>query len=193
MTVSMEVIKGKVQLSLGCWSWVLFTRYSQLSPFQAHGRVAVSCHLRLRSGLVTHFGQEMQIVSWGGGGGGDFKSIEQSSTCFFSLQKEHILEIWTNVHQLNHKILFFLPQKEHNLQVLGLVKSDEGFYQCIAENDVGNAQAGAQLIILEHGKRDWNSKLRETVCEELIPIRGPITPGYLVINKLFIKANIWHN
>uniref|UniRef100_A0A674IVX5 Neogenin n=1 Tax=Terrapene triunguis TaxID=2587831 RepID=A0A674IVX5_9SAUR len=39
---------------------------------------------------------------------------------------------------------------EHNLQVLGLVKSDEGFYQCIAENDVGNAQAGAQLIILEH-------------------------------------------
>ncbi|XP_008573392.1 PREDICTED: neogenin [Galeopterus variegatus] len=40
--------------------------------------------------------------------------------------------------------------KEHNLQVLGLVKSDEGFYQCIAENDVGNAQAGAQLIILEH-------------------------------------------
>nr|KAF6486138.1 neogenin 1 [Rousettus aegyptiacus] len=42
---------------------------------------------------------------------------------------------------------------EHNLQVLGLVKSDEGFYQCIAENDVGNAQAGAQLIILEHGKR----------------------------------------
>ncbi|KAL0601553.1 Neogenin [Plecturocebus cupreus] len=41
--------------------------------------------------------------------------------------------------------------KEHNLQVLGLVKSDEGFYQCIAENDVGNAQAGAQLIILEHG------------------------------------------
>uniref|UniRef100_A0A8C9FAW3 Neogenin 1 n=1 Tax=Pavo cristatus TaxID=9049 RepID=A0A8C9FAW3_PAVCR len=32
---------------------------------------------------------------------------------------------------------------------LGLVKSDEGFYQCIAENDVGNAQAGAQLIILD--------------------------------------------
>jgi len=44
------------------------------------------------------------------------------------------------------------PQKEHNLQVLGLVKSDEGFYQCIAENDVGNAQAGAQLIILDLGK-----------------------------------------
>lgn len=32
------------------------------------------------------------------------------------------------------------------------MKSDEGFYQCIAENDVGNAQAGAQLIILDLGK-----------------------------------------
>ncbi|KAF4017080.1 hypothetical protein G4228_009334 [Cervus hanglu yarkandensis] len=45
---------------------------------------------------------------------------------------------------------YFKIVKEHNLQILGLVKSDEGFYQCIAENDVGNAQAGAQLIILEH-------------------------------------------
>nr|XP_033775830.1 neogenin isoform X9 [Geotrypetes seraphini] len=45
---------------------------------------------------------------------------------------------------------YFKIVREHNLQVLGLVKSDEGFYQCIAENDVGNTQAGAQLIILEH-------------------------------------------
>ncbi|XP_060115763.1 neogenin isoform X4 [Heteronotia binoei] len=45
---------------------------------------------------------------------------------------------------------YFKIVKEHNLQVLGLVKSDEGFYQCIAENDVGNVQAGAQLIILDH-------------------------------------------
>lgn len=42
-------------------------------------------------------------------------------------------------------------QKEHNLQVLGLVKSDEGFYQCLAENDAGNIQSSAQLIILDHG------------------------------------------
>lgn len=42
-------------------------------------------------------------------------------------------------------------QKEHNLQVLGLVKSDEGFYQCLAENDAGNIQSNAQLIILDHG------------------------------------------
>lgn len=52
----------------------------------------------------------------------------------------------------------FAPQKEHNLQVLGLVKSDEGFYQCIAENDVGNAQAGAQLIILDLGKINCDSR-----------------------------------
>ncbi|XP_029426916.1 netrin receptor DCC [Rhinatrema bivittatum] len=36
-----------------------------------------------------------------------------------------------------------------NLRILGLVKSDEGFYQCIAENDVGNVQTSAQLIIPE--------------------------------------------
>ncbi|XP_064163524.1 netrin receptor DCC isoform X1 [Anguilla rostrata] len=36
-----------------------------------------------------------------------------------------------------------------NLQILGLVKSDEGFYQCVAENDAGNAQAMAQLILRE--------------------------------------------
>ncbi|XP_060138943.1 neogenin isoform X1 [Zootoca vivipara] len=45
---------------------------------------------------------------------------------------------------------YFKIVNEHDLQVLGLVKSDEGFYQCIADNDVGNIQAGAQLIILDH-------------------------------------------
>ncbi|XP_032941545.1 netrin receptor DCC-like [Catharus ustulatus] len=36
-----------------------------------------------------------------------------------------------------------------NLRILGLVKSDEGFYQCMAENEAGNSQSIAQLIILE--------------------------------------------
>eukprot|EP00062_Callorhinchus_milii_P002609 gi/632938936/ref/XP_007906972.1/ PREDICTED: neogenin isoform X2 [Callorhinchus milii] len=45
---------------------------------------------------------------------------------------------------------YFKIVNEQNLQVLGLVKSDEGLYQCVAENDVGNVQASAQLIILEH-------------------------------------------
>uniref|UniRef100_A0A8C5CB20 Neogenin 1b n=1 Tax=Gadus morhua TaxID=8049 RepID=A0A8C5CB20_GADMO len=44
---------------------------------------------------------------------------------------------------------YFKIVREHNLQVLGLVKSDEGFYQCLAENDAGNIQASAQLIILD--------------------------------------------
>uniref|UniRef100_A0A7N6BTD5 DCC netrin 1 receptor n=1 Tax=Anabas testudineus TaxID=64144 RepID=A0A7N6BTD5_ANATE len=33
-----------------------------------------------------------------------------------------------------------------NLQILGLVKSDEGFYQCVAENSAGSSQAMAQLL-----------------------------------------------
>uniref|UniRef100_A0A3P8VK11 Neogenin 1b n=1 Tax=Cynoglossus semilaevis TaxID=244447 RepID=A0A3P8VK11_CYNSE len=45
---------------------------------------------------------------------------------------------------------YFKIVKDHNLQVLGLVKSDEGFYQCLAENDAGNIQSNAQLIILDH-------------------------------------------
>uniref|UniRef100_A0A8C5QIN0 Neogenin 1 n=1 Tax=Leptobrachium leishanense TaxID=445787 RepID=A0A8C5QIN0_9ANUR len=46
---------------------------------------------------------------------------------------------------------YFKIVGDQNLQVLGLVRSDEGFYQCIAENEVGNVQAAAQLIILEPG------------------------------------------
>ncbi|XP_061887387.1 netrin receptor DCC-like [Entelurus aequoreus] len=36
-----------------------------------------------------------------------------------------------------------------NLQILGLVKSDEGFYQCVAENIAGSSQAMAQLLLRE--------------------------------------------
>ncbi|KAB0405616.1 hypothetical protein E2I00_016186 [Balaenoptera physalus] len=34
-----------------------------------------------------------------------------------------------------------------NLRILGVVKSDEGFYQCVGENEAGNAQTSAQLIV----------------------------------------------
>uniref|UniRef100_A0A3B4FYU4 Neogenin 1 n=1 Tax=Pundamilia nyererei TaxID=303518 RepID=A0A3B4FYU4_9CICH len=44
---------------------------------------------------------------------------------------------------------YFKIIEDHNLQILGLVKSDEGFYQCLAENDAGNIQSSAQLIILD--------------------------------------------
>ncbi|XP_072516424.1 neogenin 1a isoform X8 [Salminus brasiliensis] len=46
---------------------------------------------------------------------------------------------------------YFKIIKEQNLQVQGLVKSDEGFYQCLAENEAGNIQASAQLVILDQG------------------------------------------
>uniref|UniRef100_A0A8C3AYA1 DCC netrin 1 receptor n=1 Tax=Cyclopterus lumpus TaxID=8103 RepID=A0A8C3AYA1_CYCLU len=36
-----------------------------------------------------------------------------------------------------------------NLQILGLVKSDEGFYQCVAQNSAGSSQAMAQLLLRE--------------------------------------------
>uniref|UniRef100_A0A9J8CI45 Neogenin 1 n=1 Tax=Cyprinus carpio carpio TaxID=630221 RepID=A0A9J8CI45_CYPCA len=49
---------------------------------------------------------------------------------------------------------YFRIVKQHNLQVLGLVKSDEGFYQCLAENEAGNVQASAQLIILDLAQRN---------------------------------------
>ncbi|XP_043933591.1 neogenin isoform X4 [Protopterus annectens] len=45
---------------------------------------------------------------------------------------------------------YFKIMNEHNLEVLGLVTSDEGFYQCVAENYVGNVQSSAQLIVLEY-------------------------------------------
>ncbi|XP_067114302.1 netrin receptor DCC [Osmerus mordax] len=44
---------------------------------------------------------------------------------------------------------YFQIAEGSNLQILGLVKSDEGFYQCVAENEAGNAQAMAQLILRE--------------------------------------------
>uniref|UniRef100_A0A3B4ECB0 Neogenin 1b n=1 Tax=Pygocentrus nattereri TaxID=42514 RepID=A0A3B4ECB0_PYGNA len=46
---------------------------------------------------------------------------------------------------------YFRIIKEQNLQVQGLVKSDEGFYQCLAENEAGNVQASAQLVIMDQG------------------------------------------
>ena len=45
-----------------------------------------------------------------------------------------------------------------NLKILGLVNSDEGIYQCFAENSLGNVQASTQLIILLPGR----SRLQRT-------------------------------
>nr|XP_032809063.1 neogenin-like isoform X6 [Petromyzon marinus] len=44
---------------------------------------------------------------------------------------------------------YFQIVDDHNLKILGLVRSDEGIYQCIAESEAGNAQSSAQLLVLE--------------------------------------------
>lgn len=38
------------------------------------------------------------------------------------------------------------------LRILGLVKDDQGVYQCIADNDAGSVQASAQLVVDTAGK-----------------------------------------
>ncbi|KAF4082900.1 hypothetical protein AMELA_G00133910 [Ameiurus melas] len=62
---------------------------------------------------------------------------------------------------------YFRILKEQNLQVQGLVKTDEGFYQCLAENEVGNIQASAQLIILDQG-------LGGSSGSDHVPVPGPV-------------------
>ncbi|XP_061427038.1 LOW QUALITY PROTEIN: neogenin-like [Lethenteron reissneri] len=44
---------------------------------------------------------------------------------------------------------YFHIAEEHTLKILGVVKSDEGMYQCVAENEHGNVQAGAQLLVAD--------------------------------------------
>lgn len=39
------------------------------------------------------------------------------------------------------------------------MKTDEGFYQCLAESEVGNIQASAQLIILDQGAYYYTSSV----------------------------------
>ena len=47
---------------------------------------------------------------------------------------------------------YFKLEEGSNLRILGLVDSDEGIYQCFAQNSVGNVQTSAQLIILQKGR-----------------------------------------
>lgn len=87
--------------------------------------------------------------------------VTSSIRCSF-LASEPFMDsfyLWTDMTDIlapqlpGETLICSVPQqKEHNLQVLGLVKSDEGFYQCLAENDAGNIQASSQLIILEPGR-----------------------------------------
>uniref|UniRef100_A0A3P9JUI5 Neogenin 1b n=1 Tax=Oryzias latipes TaxID=8090 RepID=A0A3P9JUI5_ORYLA len=90
---------------------------------------------------------------------------------------------------------YFKIIKEHNLQVLGLVKSDEGFYQCLAENDAGNIQSSAQLIILNHASptpsapRDVVASLVSTRFIKLT-WRPPVEPhGDLLTYSVFYSQD----
>ena len=46
---------------------------------------------------------------------------------------------------------YFQLVESKNLKILGLLLSDNGYYQCVAENTVGSIQATIQLQVLEQG------------------------------------------
>ncbi|TSL68267.1 Neogenin [Bagarius yarrelli] len=67
---------------------------------------------------------------------------------------------------------YFRILKEQNLQVQGLVKTDEGFYQCLAENEVGNIQASAQLVILDQATPSSSPTLIRATADRITPGSG---------------------
>ena len=51
---------------------------------------------------------------------------------------------------------YFQLVESKNLKILGLLLSDNGYYQCVAENTVGSIQATIQLQVLEQGRYSLN-------------------------------------
>ncbi|XP_022525734.2 neogenin 1a isoform X7 [Astyanax mexicanus] len=89
---------------------------------------------------------------------------------------------------------YFRIMKEQNLQVQGLVKSDEGFYQCLAENEAGNIQATAQLVILDQAAPSPSPTLTRATTDRVTPGSGggptPSAPRDVVaslVSTRFIK------
>ncbi|KAI4896760.1 hypothetical protein NFI96_003894 [Prochilodus magdalenae] len=89
---------------------------------------------------------------------------------------------------------YFRITKEQNLQVQGLVKSDEGFYQCLAENEVGNIQASAQLVVLDPAAPSPSPTLTRATTDRVTPGSGggptPTAPRDVVaslVSTRFIK------
>lgn len=70
---------------------------------------------------------------------------------------------YLNLPTTNVLFSVLVSQDGSNLQILGLVKSDEGFYQCVAENAAGSSQAMAQLLLREPG-RTTPSRQQIPVC-----------------------------
>ncbi|XP_036442958.1 neogenin 1a isoform X5 [Colossoma macropomum] len=89
---------------------------------------------------------------------------------------------------------YFRIIKEQNLQVQGLVKSDEGFYQCLAENEAGNVQASAQLVIMDQAIPSPSPTLTRATTDRVTPGSGggptPSAPRDVVaslVSTRFIK------
>jgi hypothetical protein len=46
---------------------------------------------------------------------------------------------------------YFQISADNSLRILGLVKQDDGVYQCLVDNRAGSVQAAAQLVVLQQG------------------------------------------
>ena len=66
---------------------------------------------------------------------------------------------WLKNGDVLHSSDYFQIVDGQNLRILGLVNSDAGVYQCFAENEVGNVQASAQLLITQRGESMANGCL----------------------------------
>ncbi|KAJ8417946.1 hypothetical protein AAFF_G00227890 [Aldrovandia affinis] len=69
---------------------------------------------------------------------------------------------------------YFRILRGGDLQVQGLVQSDEGFYQCLAQNQAGNVQSSAQLIVLNrsfHGDAGLTPSAPRDVVASLVSTR----------------------
>ncbi|XP_074661525.1 neogenin-like [Tubulanus polymorphus] len=108
--------------------------------------------------------------------------------------------IWMkNGDQIIPNDYFQIVDGKH-LRILGLVRSDDGIYQCMASNEVGNIQASAQLIIIQtapppteapsggnHGV-DVNSAGSASVMSETLPSKPlDLTPA--IISTRFITLS----
>lgn len=47
---------------------------------------------------------------------------------------------------------YFQIQSQGSLQILGVLPTDQGMYQCFAKNDVGSSQTTAQLLVSQEGQ-----------------------------------------
>uniref|UniRef100_A0A914S5U3 Ig-like domain-containing protein n=1 Tax=Parascaris equorum TaxID=6256 RepID=A0A914S5U3_PAREQ len=64
-----------------------------------------------------------------------------------SLTECHVECVVDEISLVSCQYLFHSQIEGNRLRILGLVRNDQGVYQCVADNDAGSAQASAQLIV----------------------------------------------